>query len=110
MGAIFVQMPPGERKSGMPLSVEIPAPVKTTARQEARSITASSAARVCVNASVVDGATIRRDPMTRECVVHVHGMALRRPVERHAAGVTGVAAVGDSDMHLACHLSARAHH
>src|SRR6478735_3425670 len=32
MGLYFVQMPPGERKSGMPDSVEMPAPVKATMR------------------------------------------------------------------------------
>jgi len=37
-------MPPGERKSGMPDSVEMPAPVKTTTRRAARSIAASSSA------------------------------------------------------------------
>ena len=34
MGAMRVQMPPGLRKSGMPDSVLMPAPVKTTARLE----------------------------------------------------------------------------
>src|SRR5579872_5960128 len=33
MGRIWLQTPPGLRKSGMPDSVEIPAPVKTTARR-----------------------------------------------------------------------------
>jgi hypothetical protein len=32
MGCIRLQIPPGDRKSGMPDSVEIPAPVKTTMR------------------------------------------------------------------------------
>ena len=31
IGSTFSQIPPGERKSGMPLSVETPAPVSTTA-------------------------------------------------------------------------------
>ena len=44
IGSIFVQTPPGERKSGMPDSVEIPAPVKTTARREDRISCASSSA------------------------------------------------------------------
>ncbi len=44
-----VQMPPGERKSGMPDSVEIPAPVNTTVRRAARRSAASSR----VSASVV---------------------------------------------------------
>ena len=30
IGRIFVQIPPGERKSGMPHSVEMPAPVNGT--------------------------------------------------------------------------------
>src|SRR5690242_3829253 len=34
MGACLVQMPPGLRKSGMPDSVLMPAPVKTTARRD----------------------------------------------------------------------------
>ena len=34
IGFILDQIPPGERKSGMPLSVEIPAPVKITTRED----------------------------------------------------------------------------
>ena len=30
IGSYFAQMPVGDRKSGMPLSVEMPAPVRTT--------------------------------------------------------------------------------
>src|SRR5690606_31012099 len=42
MGSILVQSPvPGLRKSGMPLSVEIPAPVKTKVSLLCRSISAS---------------------------------------------------------------------
>jgi hypothetical protein len=40
-------MPPGERKSGMPDSVEMPAPVKITVRREARSISMSDATSSC---------------------------------------------------------------
>ena len=40
IGWYFVQMPPGERKSGMPHSVEMPAPVKGT-------ITAAAFTRSC---------------------------------------------------------------
>jgi len=43
IGAIFVQIPPGLRKSGIPDSVLMPAPVNTTARR-ARSITRASSA------------------------------------------------------------------
>ena len=32
MGRYFVHKPPGDRKSGMPHSVEMPAPVKPTIR------------------------------------------------------------------------------
>ena len=43
IGRIFVQMPPGLRKSGMPDSVLIPAPVKTTIRVASSIIRRSSA-------------------------------------------------------------------
>jgi hypothetical protein len=51
IGIILVQMPPGERKSGMPDSVEMPAPVNTTTRLAARSSAASastSSSTVCL--------------------------------------------------------------
>ena len=42
IGRILVQMPPGERKSGMPHSVEMPAPVNgTTVRGLGRSVSAA---------------------------------------------------------------------
>ena len=43
IGRIFVQMPPGLRKSGMPDSVLIPAPVKITIRRASSIIRRSSA-------------------------------------------------------------------
>src|SRR5262245_18737892 len=47
MGAILVQMPPGERKSGIPHSVEIPAPVKGTITFESATRLRSRATAVC---------------------------------------------------------------
>src|SRR6478752_6415746 len=52
MGCILVQMPPGERKSGMPDSVDMPAPVKITARRLSRN-TAASAATCCTDAAAL---------------------------------------------------------
>ena len=44
IGSNFSQRPPAERKSGMPLSVEMPAPVSTTAYSEAARAAARSSA------------------------------------------------------------------
>ena len=52
IGSYFAQIPVGERKSGMPLSVEIPAPVSTThgwraRRKAARALTFAFTAVEC---------------------------------------------------------------
>src|SRR5689334_21571840 len=55
IGRILVQMPPGERKSGMPHSVEIPAPVNgtmtfeisTSSRRRETAVATSGAIMVC---------------------------------------------------------------
>ncbi len=44
IGSYFSQRPPAERKSGIPLSVEMPAPVSTTAYSEAARAAARSSA------------------------------------------------------------------
>src|ERR671922_350104 len=43
IGSYCAQIPVGERKSGMPLSVEIPAPLRTTAGPRSRNSSASRA-------------------------------------------------------------------
>ena len=47
IGSYLSQSPPAERKSGMPLSVEMPAPVRTTAYSDAARAAARSSAGAC---------------------------------------------------------------
>src|SRR3954469_7595600 len=68
MGAIWVQMPPGLRKSGIPDSVLMPAPVNTTARRDC-SISRFSAATP-VSSLIGLLWQIRRSPPSLASAVH----------------------------------------
>src|SRR5215471_18632702 len=54
IGAILVQMPPGERKSGIPHSVEMPAPVNGTIASEFATRSRSRSSAVCKSGAVID--------------------------------------------------------
>src|SRR5262249_23711569 len=98
IGAIFVQMPPGARQSGLPDSADMPAPVKTTVRRDARNIPmrdVTSSLPAGSFMSVFDVAAIGRHPMSVEHVGHVGGMPMRDARERHLAAIGGITAVGD---------------
>src|SRR6185437_3459680 len=115
-----LQTPPGERKSGMPDSVEIPAPVNTTARRASRSI----AERVSMSRSnavpppvcIIDGTLFRRAFAVRGQPFRLEGRrrrqvaAMRVAAERHLAGVMHRRVVGQREMTLALHLLAAADH
>src|SRR5215207_5196704 len=65
IGWFFVHSPPGERKSGMPHSVEIPAPVKGTMACEVLKNSRSVSTAVSRSGAIMYGSGFQADPPQR---------------------------------------------
>src|SRR5579871_2477326 len=109
-------MPPGERKSGIPDSVEIPAPVNTTARRALLSNPASSAISESTPAGPVSsglarlhGAAIRLHPIALEGRRGIHLGSMHHALETVGAGIMLRAGIGDLHMPGAFHFAIADH-
>src|SRR5215471_11324279 len=95
IGAILVQMPPGERKSVIPHSVEMPAPVNGTIASEPATSSRSRSSAVCKSGAIIDQSRIFGSDSRRrhyESAYRVGHFKLNCPdVLNCIRGVTGVA-------------------
>src|SRR6266542_2092185 len=84
IGSTFSQSPvPGERKSGMPLGTEIPAPVSATVQREDRISSASRVTDAASGPTVMWASSVSSPGVSVECLgertvaVLQHGRAMR---------------------------------
>src|ERR1700691_364101 len=74
IGLVLVQRPPGERKSGMPHSVEMPAPVNGTIVAEASTSARSRSIPVLKSAAIIYGSLTLTRPPKRLAMRYLHTM------------------------------------
>src|SRR3954469_25370328 len=92
IGRILVQMPPGERKSGMPHSVDIPAPVNGTITSDSSTSSRKRAMAVFTSGAIMysgpDGSGTTKNEVNHEISAH---HAARAQSRRRASFLCGPA-------------------
>src|SRR5947199_3677054 len=93
IGRILVQMPPGERKSGMPHSVERPAPVNGTMTSDSSTSSRRRAMAVFISDAIMysgpHGSNKTRNEVTHEISAHDAARAQSRRCASFLCGPAG---------------------